>query len=382
MSGEYEDKPQPLIEHLIELRRRLMWAVGAFFARLPRVLLLCQGPVQLSWSCRSSGRSSGPACRTRNVELIYTAPQEFFFTQMKVAMFGALVIAFPIIAAADLQVRRARPLQERAGGVPAVPDRLADPVPDRRSPGHFFFTPMVMWFFLSMEQGGGEGEVSISAPAEGLRISQPDHDADLLLRPGVPASGDLLAFGRVPASSPRRRSVDKRKYAIVIALYRRGGADAARSDLPDPVLHCRPSFSTRFPSTRPTRGAAAGEAPLRGEPDSETRMRRRRRHRRKPTRPEAVAASGRTLSGGKAKPFSTPGTTMLDIKWIRENPEALDAASPKRGAEPAVGQPDRARRKAPFRHPERAGHAVAPQRRLQGDRRGHGAEEHASLPTS
>jgi sec-independent protein translocase protein TatC len=32
-------------------------------------------------------------------QLIYTAPQEFFFTQVKVAMFGGLVIAFPIIAA-------------------------------------------------------------------------------------------------------------------------------------------------------------------------------------------------------------------------------------------------------------------------------------------
>ena len=31
-------------------------------------------------------------------ELIYTAPQEFFLTQMKVALFGALFIAFPVIA--------------------------------------------------------------------------------------------------------------------------------------------------------------------------------------------------------------------------------------------------------------------------------------------
>ncbi|CDM57540.1 seryl-tRNA synthetase [Rhizobium favelukesii] len=32
--------------------------------------------------------------------------------------------------------------------------------------------------------------------------------------------------------------------------------------------------------------------------------------------------------------YNDPGTTMLDIKWIRENPEALDAALAKRGAEP------------------------------------------------
>ncbi|MGO8425994.1 twin-arginine translocase subunit TatC, partial [Rhizobium ruizarguesonis] len=31
MSGDIEDKPQPLIEHLMELRTRLMWSIGAFF---------------------------------------------------------------------------------------------------------------------------------------------------------------------------------------------------------------------------------------------------------------------------------------------------------------------------------------------------------------
>ncbi len=31
MNGEIEDKPQPLIEHLIELRTRLIWSLAAFF---------------------------------------------------------------------------------------------------------------------------------------------------------------------------------------------------------------------------------------------------------------------------------------------------------------------------------------------------------------
>ena len=30
--------------------------------------------------------------------MIYTAPQEFFFTQMKLALFGAVFLAFPVIA--------------------------------------------------------------------------------------------------------------------------------------------------------------------------------------------------------------------------------------------------------------------------------------------
>src|SRR4249920_2179275 len=38
------------------------------------------------------GADSGP------IEMIYTAPQEFLFTQMKLALFGAFCISFPIIA--------------------------------------------------------------------------------------------------------------------------------------------------------------------------------------------------------------------------------------------------------------------------------------------
>ena len=40
-------------------------------------------------------RAAGPL---REVKLIYTAPQEYFFTQMKLALFGALFLAFPVIA--------------------------------------------------------------------------------------------------------------------------------------------------------------------------------------------------------------------------------------------------------------------------------------------
>src|SRR5262245_15419944 len=97
MSEELEDKPQPLIEHLIELRKRLIWAVVAFFA----AFLLCFAfakqlfnalVLPYQWAVIWAGMDISKA------ELIYTAPQEFFFTQIKVAMFGAAVIAFPVIA--------------------------------------------------------------------------------------------------------------------------------------------------------------------------------------------------------------------------------------------------------------------------------------------
>ena len=80
----------PLMEHLIELRTRLirallafvvMFVICFFFAKeIYNILVL---PYQ---------HAAGPEAK-----LIYTAPQEFFFTQIKVAMFAAAFLACPVI---------------------------------------------------------------------------------------------------------------------------------------------------------------------------------------------------------------------------------------------------------------------------------------------
>ncbi|MCC0006308.1 MAG: twin-arginine translocase subunit TatC [Methylobacteriaceae bacterium] len=80
----------PLMEHLIELRSRLikaliaflvMFIVCFFFAKnIYNILVL---PYQ---------HAAGPEAK-----LIYTAPQEFFFTQIKVAMFAAAFLSTPVI---------------------------------------------------------------------------------------------------------------------------------------------------------------------------------------------------------------------------------------------------------------------------------------------
>ncbi len=99
--------------------------------------------------------------RSRGVELIYTAPQEFFFTQIKVAMFGALVIAFPMIATQVYKfVAPGLYKNERAAFLPSSSPRRCCSC-SAACLVYFFFTPMVMWFFLNMQQEGGEGQVAI-----------------------------------------------------------------------------------------------------------------------------------------------------------------------------------------------------------------------------
>ena len=161
MSGDIEDKPQPLIEHLMELRRRLMWSIGAFFI----AFIVCfffgkQLFNYLVYPYKLAVMWAG--LDVDKAQLIYTAPQEFFFTQVKVAMFGGVVIAFPIIAAQIYKfVAPGLYKNERAAFLPFL---IASPILFLLGAAlvYFFFTPMVMWFFLAMQQTPGHGDVAIS----------------------------------------------------------------------------------------------------------------------------------------------------------------------------------------------------------------------------
>jgi sec-independent protein translocase protein TatC len=79
----------PLMEHLLELRRRLIYALVAFG--------LCFG-VCFAFSSQILQFLERPLAATTN-HLIYTALPEIFFTQVKVAMFGGACLGFPMIAA-------------------------------------------------------------------------------------------------------------------------------------------------------------------------------------------------------------------------------------------------------------------------------------------
>lgn len=153
---EVEASRAPLIEHLVELRGRLVRALIAvliafilcfFFAKQIYNVLL----IPYEWA-------SGPA---REVKLIYTAPQEYFITQLKVALFGAVFIAFPIIASQIYKfVAPGLYKQERQAFVPYL---VATPLLFVLGGAIVFFVimPLALRFFLSLEQQGGPGQASI-----------------------------------------------------------------------------------------------------------------------------------------------------------------------------------------------------------------------------
>lgn len=83
----------PLMEHLVELRKRLIRSVIAVVV-LMIVCFIFAGQIfdLLLNPYRSIYTNPG------DMELIYTAPQEFFFTQLNLAFFGAIFLGFPYLA--------------------------------------------------------------------------------------------------------------------------------------------------------------------------------------------------------------------------------------------------------------------------------------------
>ena len=228
---EIEKSSAPLIEHLVELRRRLIWSLGGFFVaflvcfffakRLFNLLV-----VPFKWATQWAGLDP------HKVELIYTAPQEFFFTQVKLAMFGGMVIAFPLIATQIYKfIAPGLYKNERNAFLPFL---IASPILFLMGASlvYFFFTPMVMWFFLAMQQAGTDDQVQISLlpkVSEYLSLIM-----TLIFSFGLvfqlPVVTSLLTRVGILSS---QALAEKRKWAIVLSFV-----VAAVLTPPDPMSQC------------------------------------------------------------------------------------------------------------------------------------------------
>lgn len=157
MSQEDIDSTQaPLIEHLIELRSRLIKSLIGFvlafvicFYFATDIFNLLLFPYR--WALGDD----------THLRLIYTAPQEYFFTQLKIGMFGGLFLAFPVIASQIYMfVAPGLYRNERSAFRPFL---IATPVLFLLGAClvFFFIMPVALKFFASFQQSGAHGEAVI-----------------------------------------------------------------------------------------------------------------------------------------------------------------------------------------------------------------------------
>jgi sec-independent protein translocase protein TatC len=156
IDDDIEASKAPLLDHLIELRQRLMRALIAIFA----AFLVCFYFATDIFNILvvPYEKAAGPL---REIKLIYTAPQEYFFTQMKLALFGALFVAFPVIANQIYKfVAPGLYKNERRAFMPFL---VATPILFAIGAALVYFgvMPLAMGFFLSMEQVGEPGRATI-----------------------------------------------------------------------------------------------------------------------------------------------------------------------------------------------------------------------------
>lgn len=84
----------PLMDHLIELRQRLIYSLIAFFG----MFIVCFATSKYIYNILTYPLVWVWPKELGDPKLIVTSPLEYFFTNLKVAMFGAAFLAFPVIA--------------------------------------------------------------------------------------------------------------------------------------------------------------------------------------------------------------------------------------------------------------------------------------------
>ena len=157
------DKPMPLIEHLMELRQRLLWSVGAFLI----AFALCY-----YFSTAIYGFLAQPLANVligqggADRRMIFTALYEAFFTYLKVAFFGAIFFSFPIWAT-QLWLFIAPGLY-RSEKRTIMPFLVASPFLFLLGAAlaYYFIFPMAWHFFISFETPAGAGTVPIQLEAK------------------------------------------------------------------------------------------------------------------------------------------------------------------------------------------------------------------------
>ena len=160
-SDDLDDSAAPLIEHLAELRTRLIRSVIAFLVGM----IICFTVATPIFNFLTDPLCKVLAERGQDCDLIFISPQEGFFVAIKVSLLGGFMLSFPVIA--HQMWRFVAPGLYKSEKGAFLPFLISSPVMFLLGASFAFYivTPLAYDFFLGFQQFGTEGEALPGDPA-------------------------------------------------------------------------------------------------------------------------------------------------------------------------------------------------------------------------
>ena len=153
---EVEAEKMPLIQHLVELRNRLLWSIGALVIGFVLCYVVAEEIYEFLVQPLADVMEGEEGRR-----LIYTGLHEAFFTYLKVAFFGSVCMTFPIVAGQIWAfVAPGLYKHERRAFLPFL---MATPVLFLLGASlvYYLIFPLAFQFFKGFETAGGLGTLAI-----------------------------------------------------------------------------------------------------------------------------------------------------------------------------------------------------------------------------